>query len=212
MTAHRRAVGILRWARDNEQTFSRFEAVVRAELQRCIYHSAVEAKSLQSRKTDMIRKFHEVCTSVSFYHLWKELTVAAIRSAPEPSFFQEATDRVFQEMITAAFPLKDVTINERSNPEPENLTYEDANVVRYIAGYVCRKVWRNIDASSCSNKAQLLSCVEGLLGDDKDTPSADWVGVVDRGGLLHIKEGTYMLFYAMEEEVREHFHLGKSLN
>ena len=84
----------------------------------------------------MIRKFHEVRTSESFCHLRKELSVAAIGSSPEPSFFQEATDRVFQEMITAAFPLKDGTIAERSNPEPETLTYEDANAVRYIAGYV----------------------------------------------------------------------------
>ena len=83
--------------------------------------------------------------------------------------------------------------------------------MRYIAGYVCRKVRKNIEVSSRSNKQQLLSCVEGLLGDDNDASSADWVDVVDRGGLLHIKEGTYMymLFYAMEEEVREHFHLRK---
>ena len=74
---------------------------------------------------------------------------------------------------------------------------------------VCQKVRKNIEVSSRSNKQQLLSCVEGLLGDDNDAPSVDWVDVVDRGGLLHIKEGTYMLFYAMEEEVREHFHLSK---
>ena len=36
MTAHRQAVEILRWARDNEQTFGRFETAVRAELQRCV--------------------------------------------------------------------------------------------------------------------------------------------------------------------------------
>lgn len=65
-------------------------------------------------------------------------------------------------MITAAFPLEDVTIAERSNPEPENLSYEDADVVNYIAGYVCRKVRKNIEVSSRSNKQQLLSCVEGL--------------------------------------------------
>ena len=68
----------------------------------------------------MIRKFHEVRTSESFCHPWKELSVAAIGSSPEPTFFFKKlyTDRVFQEMITAAFPLKDGTIAERSNPEP----------------------------------------------------------------------------------------------
>ena len=153
----------------------------------------------------MIRKFYKVRTSESFCHLWKELSVSGIGWNP---FFQEATDRVFQEMITAAFPLESM-VAENSNPEPETLTYEDANVVRYIAGYVCRKIRKNIEVSSRPNKQQLISCVEGLLGGEGDTPSADWVDVVDRGGLLHIKEGTYMLFYAMEEEVREYFRLQK---
>ena len=40
------------------------------------------------------------------------------------------------------------------------------------------------------------------------TASADWVNEVDRGGLWHVREGTYMLFSAMEEEVREHFQMG----
>ena len=42
----------------------------------------------------------------------------------------------------------------------------------------------------------------GLLGNDMDGAAlADWVDVVERCGLLHIKEGTYMLFREMEEEV-----------
>ena len=55
--------------------------------------------------------------------------------------------------------------------------------------------------------------MEGLLSDEEEdaaTASADWVDVVDRGGLLHVKEGTYMLFCAMEEEVREHFRIDKA--
>ena len=50
-------------------------------------------------------------------------------------------------MITAAFPLEGM-VAENSNPEPETLTYEDANVVRYVAGYVCRKVLKTIEVSS----------------------------------------------------------------
>ena len=94
------------------------------------------------------------------------------------------------------------------------ITYEDANVVRYIASYVCRKVQMKIEKSSRTNKAALLKCLESLLSDeDKEvaTASADWVDVVDRGGLVHVKEGTYMFFCAMEE-VREHFQVGKAIN
>ena len=43
-----------------------------------------------------------------------------------------------------------------------------------------------------------------------DSPSSHWVDIVDRGGLVRVKEGTYMLFCAMEAEVREHFRLAKA--
>ena len=60
--------------------------------------------------------------------------------------------------------------------------------------------------SSHTNKAVLFKCLEGLSSEEQeDTASADWVDVVDRGGLLHVKEGAYMLFGAMEEEVWEYF-------
>ena len=97
--------------------------------------------------------------------------------------------------------------------DTDNITYEDANVVRYIAGYVCCKVRTKIEQSSGTNKAALIKCLEGLLSEEEEdaaTASTDWVDVVDRGGLLHVKEGTYMLFVAMEEEVREHFRMDKA--
>ena len=91
-------------------------------------------------------------------------------------FFQDATDRVFQKMIIAAFPLEDVGILQS---QAERITYEDANIVRYIAGYVCRKVRSKIESSLQSNKVELLNCVEILLDDEEvETPSSDWVAVV----------------------------------
>ena len=55
--------------------------------------------------------------------------------------------------------------------------------------------------------------MKSLISDEEEdaaTASTDWVDVVDRGGLLHVKEGTYMLFIAMEEEIREHFQMDKA--
>ena len=62
------------------------------------------------QKLDMMRKYHELRTSESFYHVWNELTIAATGMEAVPVFFQDATDRVFQKMIIAAFPLEDVGI------------------------------------------------------------------------------------------------------
>ena len=109
-----------------------------------------------------------------------------------------------------AFLLKEPT---PSCSETDSITYEDANVVRYIADYVCCKIRTKIEQSSGTNKEALIKCLEGLLSDEEEdaaTVSTDWVDVVDRGWLLHVKEGMYMLFCAMEEEIQEHFRMDKA--
>ena len=151
-------------------------------------------------------------TSEAFIAHWKELIRKVTSEPAEPTFFQDVTDRLFEAMVMRAFPLKESVSSSR---DTQNITYEDANVVRYIAGYVCRKVRTKIEQSSRTNKTSLLNCLEGLLadeGEDAATSSVDWVDVVDRGGLLHVKEGTYMLFCAMEKEVREHFRMDSITN
>ena len=140
--------------------------------------------------------------------MWKGLISKATSEPPEPTFIQDITDRAFEEMVVTAFPLKEPT---PSCSETDSITYEDANVVRYITGYVCRKVQTKIEQSSGTNKAALIKCLEGLLSEEEeDAASPDWVDVVDRGGLLHVKEGTYMLFCVTEEEAREHFRIDKA--
>ena len=83
----------------------------------------------------------------------------------------------------------------------------------YAAGYVCRKIHKSIHRSSKPDQAELLRCVKALDDDEEAASlsaaslSAAWVNEVDRGGLWHVREGTYMLFVA---EVREHFRFGAS--
>ena len=36
----------------------------------------------------------------------------------------------------------------------------------------------------------------------------DWTNLIDRGALKHISDTTYMLFYSMEMELRQHLHDG----
>ena len=51
------------------------------------------------------------------------------------------------------------------------------------------------------NQLQLEKCLKELLqeeGESAATASANWLEAVDRGSLVHVREGTYMLFCAME--------------
>ena len=74
-------------------------------------------------------------------------------------------------MVIAAFPIEEVSAATSEPPlATESITYDDANVVSYITGYVCKKVWRSFESSSYQNKQQFLKCLQGLIS-DKNSPS-----------------------------------------
>ena len=93
-------------------------------------------------------------------------------------------------MVVTAYPVKELT----PSFTVKHITYEDGNVVRYIAGYVCWKVRLKIK-QTCP-PIYVLIWIE-----QKDVASAsvNWMDAVDGGGLVHIKERTYILFCTTKE-------------
>ena len=51
------------------------------------------------------------------------------------------------------------------------------------------------------------NCLNFLLenGGVDDLDSEDWVNMIDRGGLIHISDSLYMVFYSLELQFRHHF-------
>ena len=47
-----------------------------------------------------------------------------------------------------------------------------------------------------------------MYQEEAESQSARWVNEVDRGGLWHVQQCMFMLFAAMEEEVRANFRVG----
>ena len=91
----------------------------------------------------------------------------------------------------------------------QDVTYEEANVVCYIAGYICHKIFNKIQHLSLQNKDVLLRCLDDLIDKDSEdaaSASAHWVNVVDRGD---VNEATYMPFCSMEEEQRQQLQLSR---
>ena len=83
----------------------------------------------------------------------------------------------------------------------------DTNSLRYVAGYVCRKASKQLETSKHEEKDYMISCMMELSGDEENEErgTENWTNLVDRGGLWHVNDIAYYLFYAIEEEV--HYHL-----
>ena len=81
-------------------------------------------------------------------------------------------------------------------------TYEEENAIRYMAGFVVRKVHK-LDAKD----------VEMLIENDEtaitDSSSAEWVNIIDQGGLVHVTDACYQLFLAIEQVTWQELQLSK---
>ena len=84
---------------------------------------------------------------------------------------------MFEKIVSTHHKIEEKESDLATEGEEINIKSEDANVVHYIAGYVCRKILAKI---SHSNKPGLELCVQGLLinKDDSETSpssSTDWI-------------------------------------
>lgn len=122
---------ILEWASQEEHkpVFSAFEDELVSMLQTCF---SEHFQSIRVQQVELWRSYHQLRTSEHFCST-RHAFLQCVKCEPLPTFCQEVTDLVFEELIQSRYPLKKV--NEVLMTD--EITYEDANVIRYGAGYVC---------------------------------------------------------------------------
>ena len=160
-----------------------------------------KAKSMHLKKERMWGKYHQLRTSSAFKLEWKKFLGASIRVS-NIYFFQHLTHKVFTELINLEFPLVTETDGEGTS---DTITTTEKNALRYVAGYVCRKVKDNLISAHCKipNKQCMIQClldISSNTGDDLDCN--EWVSMVNRGGLWRINDDVYSVFVMMEELIR----------
>jgi len=71
---------------------------------------------------------------------------------------------------------------------------------------VCKRLQKKIERSKLDNKEEMVACLMALIKDKKSRTcgnSEEWTVRVNRGGLCRIKEATFNVFLAIEEELKE---------
>ena len=153
----------------------------------------------------MWHQYHQVRTAKSFREKWSDFVKLSTEQQASPAFYQYVTDVIFKELIRRHCPVESCTT---STSRDTSLTNEEANAIRYAAGYTIRALRKKIEASSHALKEELVLAIMELVGDDDESEhqeaSAEWVNLIDRGGLWHVSTETFMFFCAIEEELRRH--------
>ena len=73
-------------------------------------------------------------------------------------FYQHVTHEVLKALIKSKYPL----LEKDGGDENEGLTREEENALRYVAGYVIRKLVKKVHSSSFVNKDDLIQCLHDM--------------------------------------------------
>ena len=204
ISALKTAKDLHRWATTGDNAgLHVFTTKLVATLKKCIDISSVQACQ-QARREKMWSKYHEVRTSETFRSMWHEFLGTAIQSQSIPLFWQYISDKAFRALVKKAFKPQ-----QSGDASAEEITHEEANALRYTAGYVCRSLKKKLNTANHPLKKELIPAIDDMCKDDSDegnemTSSQQWINSIDRGGLCHVKDVTYMVFVAMEENLRHH--------
>ena len=148
------------------------------------------------------QQFFTVRSSSGFISRWTAFLERASAN-PTPTLYQHLTDIIFRELMKEHY-----VIPSSQSPTMEGVSTLEGNALRYAAGYVVRHICKKVKKSSHESKEDITDCLMQLvLGgqDDGDQGTAEeWTNLVDRGGLWHVRETTFQVFYALEEGLRQY--------
>ena len=197
--ARKTAESLLEWSDDSENklTWRAFADELIHSLEGCFR----EHRSVRAQREQMWESYHKLRLSKSFKDMWTILLQQRISSEPCPIFFQFVTDTVIEELIKRHFHVEVVEKEHEAS-----LDYEERNALRYTAGYVTRALIKKLKRAAHPMRKELILWLttlteEDIGGEDVDD-SEEWTNSVDRGGLKHVNNMTYMLFVEMELVLR----------
>ena len=144
---------------------------------------------MRVRRENMWGNIHQLRSSDSFQSMWSTVLRKCAAEEASPTFFQYITDVIFRDMIKHEFRL--ISTNQDSSEAP--LSYLEKNALRYTAGYVTRHLHKQLQCSAHPQKAELQLCLLDFSDSDISTDDSEWVRSIDRSGLKHVNDMTYML-------------------
>ena len=183
---------------ENKDEVQQFSQKLVTELEK-LFVGTVTTSSSVIKRDKLWKSYFLLRSSEQFVELWHSFLELAAQ--PKSAlFYQHITDIIFKSLIKQHYQVC------LESADVATMDCRERNALRYAAGYVCRHLRSKLEKSNCSAKEELILCLMTLTkgGNFEEDLGADeeWTELIDRGGLWHIKENTFHLFCALEEEVQ----------
>ena len=163
-------------------------------------------------KEKILTDFHKLRCSQCFENGWKSF-LDTVKIQCNPLFYQHFTQEVFEKLLKLKLnPASESFCEEEVYTA--RLTSDEENAVRFVSGYVLRKIQ---DALKLPDDQLVLDVLTQLLikshapvaSDPSCGSSEQWTNRIDRGGLTHVTDQAFECFYAIEYCIRRHLRLDK---
>ena len=161
---------------------------------------------LSEKKSErMLSQFHTFRIE-KLEQLWKKELYSRLGwvDVPDPILEQRTSQIVFEKLMAGQFC--SATVSKKCE-NVKQLTADEENILRYVAGYVPFKLMKRFEEQSSRQAAEYVECLSHMSvgGEvtDFSTYTMQWLEQVNRGGLFHVSDETYILFRHIELKVRE---------
>ena len=132
------------------------------------------------------QRFHALHTSEDFTKKWDEFLPLLFQN----DHFLHLLSMFLDRIIEISYD-----IDCLEHVELQHISSLECEALRYVAGYVCRKI-QEVKASSDGKKEAILLCLSELQKemsvDNINNDEGHWIDRIDRGGLWHVNENTLL--------------------
>lgn len=139
--------------------------------------------------------------------MWQDFCGTLKVSTISPLLAQTVNRRVFEQVLLDRCGGATCKSSEKTPAPAAGLLYaEEENTIRYMSGYVALKLMRKYKMEESSEAAEFVECLSGMAVQGPESSFYDytkqWIKLVDRGGLFHVTDNSFLFFRALELQTR----------
>ena len=192
----------------NQQKFDQFCRELLRVIDTCLSDLDGCRGSTEKAKEKAMTHFHSVRV-LQLPPVWSRLFVSLGMNSVCPLLLQSVNRRVFERRLIDHLASSHPSCSSEAGAAPSVMNAEEENALRYVSGYVALKLMRKYEKEDSPRASQFLETLSGMavLGNESSfydyTMAREWICSIDRGGLLHVNDGTYEFFKAVELQTRQ---------
>lgn len=180
----------------DQDEFDIFAQTLHTAIEESVSTSATtKSRSKSVLREKVWRSFHQLRLK-ELVDIWRKYFETRGKERFDVIAEQYVNTKLFESLVKTHAP------PPKRSASVTQLTDDEENIIRYIAGYVSLKIGRKYDKQSTDLAVEYSECLNlmAVQGDDSSLQAytAEWIQLVNRGRLFEVNDLTFQLFREIE--------------